>query len=215
MQLVKIQNPNQLTDIIHSLVAGSFEKKFKNIPPADVINAFAFATQGLSQEQLNTGIMILMEKAFCPDPALFRQWCLGNRDFKFDDTDHINDSYVGKSGALANILLWLKDNKTQITKAQKQAYDKTAHLFYDIKYNPKLELTAHLAFMDNYEQIVRELVVSKIICEVYTPPIAIDTPKQKVNAKSTNSANDSTAHHYINELFGQLGMKNKIKTQGS
>lgn len=171
MQLVKIQNANQLTDIIHSLVTGSFEKKFKGVKPADIVNAFAFATQGLSQEQIQTGIKILLDKGFCPDPALFRQWCLGNRDFTF--ADEIADSYVGKNGALNNIIAWLENDKTTaISTAEKQAYDACYTLWQGI-HSEKDRQKAELAFKDFYEKRVAELVKARVPCQAYIAPVAI------------------------------------------
>lgn len=171
MQLVQIQNPSQLTDIIQSLVTGSFEKKFKNIKSDDVITAFAFATQGLSQAQLQMGIGILLEKAYCPDPALFRQWCLGNRDFNFDD--EIADSYVGKYGALANIIKWFETNgKAPISQAEKGAYDDTYTLWQTIN-SDKDRQRAEMAFKDFYEKRVSELIKARVPCQAYVAPIAI------------------------------------------
>lgn len=185
MQLVQIQNPSQLTDIIQSLVTGSFEKKFKNIKSDDVITAFAFATQGLSQDELRTGIGILLEKAYCPDPALFRQWCLGNRDFDF--ADEIADSYVGKHGALNNIIAWLENDKTtQISTAEKQAYDACYTLWQGI-HSEKDRQKAELAFKDFYEKIVADLVKNRVMCQPYTAPVALaqrtGTPKTKPASK--------------------------------
>lgn len=196
MQLVQIQNPNQLTDVIHSLVTGSFEKKFKGVKPIEVVNAFAFVTQGLSQEQLQMGIKILIEKAFCPDPALFRQWCLGNRDFSFDD--EIADSYVGKHGALANIIKWLETNgKAPISQAEKGAYDDTYTLWQNIN-SYKERQRAELAFKDFYDKRVAELVKARIMCQAYITPVAIAQAK-------TDTKNAPASREYAMSILQNIG----------
>lgn len=178
MQLIQITSPAQLTDIIQSLVTGSFEKRFKNIKSDDVITAFAFCTQGLNQTQLQTGIGILIEKAYCPDPALFRQWCLGNRDFKFDD--EIADSYIGKHGALVNIKKWLDNPKNPISQAEKWAYDESYQLWQSI-HSENDRIQAELAFKDFYTQKVAELVKNRVMCQTYTAPTAIKAPTSPID----------------------------------
>lgn len=190
MQLAQIKSPAQLTDIIQSLVTGSFEKKFKNTKSDDVITAFAFCTQGLSQDQLQTGIGILIEKAYCPDPALFRKWCLGQKDFTFDD--EIADSYTNKHHALSQITKWQGNPSEPITMAMKQAYDDTYHLWQDIVSEAD-KTRAELAFKGAYEHIVKGLVKERIKCQAYVQPIMLTdekpiTPKKPIADKETAMA---------------------------
>lgn len=200
MQLVQITSPAQLTDIIQSLVTGSFEKKFKNIKSDDVITAFAFATQGLSQAQLQMGIAILLEKAYCPDPALFRQWCLGNRDFSFND--EIADSYVGKYGALANITKWLETNgKAPISQAEKGAYDDTYTLWQNIN-SDKDRSRAEMAFKDFYEKRVSELIKSRVPCQAYVAPVAIT----KQHSEPTRErVSEERRQYWLNKIQETIG----------
>lgn len=178
MHLSKIDNPSQLIAIIKSLTAGSFERKHRELSGEQIVSAFAFATQGLNQEQLQTGIKTVLEKGFCPDAALFRQWCLGNVDFRFDD--EIADSYTGKNAALGKIIKWLDEPKTTITQAQKQAYDETCHLWTDILSKQDRQ-RAEAAFKDAYEHIVKGLVKQRIACQIYRQPaLLMGATEQKV-----------------------------------
>lgn len=179
MELITISSPTQLTDVIQSLVTGSFEKKFGGMKTDDVVSGFAFATVGLSQEQLQTGLMSVLDNGYCPDPALFRRWCLGLKGF--DNSNAIADSYIGKHGALANIIKWIEsDGKTSITNAQKQAYDETYHLWQGVDTKTD-QNKAEMAFKDVYEHIVNKLVADKKPCEIYQAPLAINqAPKQDV-----------------------------------
>lgn len=196
MQLAQIKNPAYLTNIIYSLVTGSFEKKFKNQKPNDVINAFAFVSQDLDEKQLETGIKILIEKAFCPDPALFCQWCLGNRDFSFDD--EIADSYVDKHGALANIIKWLETNgKSPISQAEKWAYDESYHLWQSI-HSESDRTKAELAFKGYYAKKIAELIKNRVMCQVYVAPVAI--------AQSTDKPkNEPASREYAMSILQNIG----------
>lgn len=181
MQLATIESPKQLTQIIQSLVAGSFAKKFATMDIREITNAFAFVSQDLTQEQMRTGILTLLDKGFCPDPALFRRWCLGQSDFTNSDT--VANGYIGKHGALNAIIKWQADpHKTPITIAQKQAYDETCDLWHSI-HSSGDQLRAELAFKDCYEHIVSRLVEQRTPCAIYVAPPALAQPLGKQNAK--------------------------------
>ena len=206
-QLIQIQNPAQLVDIIQNLTTGSFERKFADVPTFDVVTAFAFATKGLNHDQLLIGLDKLLEMGYCPDPALFRRWCLGHTTF--DNTDAVADSYVGKNGALANILRWLVDDSTPITIAQKQAYDATYHMFNEIEYASSGDFAktqAYSAFKDTYEHIVRELIANRQACQPYTPPMALEQAMQSAQPKTTPASAE-----FVNDLFAKLKAVNKIE----
>lgn len=206
-QLIQIQNPAQLVDIIQNLTTGSFERKFADVPTFDVVTAFAFATKGLNHDQLLVGLDKVLEMGYCPDPALFRRWCLGHTTF--DNTDAVADSYIGKNGALASVLRWRIDDSTPITVAQKQAYDATRHMFDEIEYadgDNFVRVQAYSSFKDAYEHIVRELVANRQVCQVYTLPVALEQPKQTIAPKHTPADTE-----FVNDLFARLKAANKIE----
>ncbi|MBE9590004.1 hypothetical protein IM753_03230 [Moraxella sp. K127] len=190
---IQIQNPAHLVQIIQNLTIDSFAKKYGSQDLNHVITAFGFVTQDLTQEQLNAGLAKMIEMGFCPNAALFRRWCLGLNGF--DNSDAIADSYIGKNGALSNILAWRDDSTQPISTAEKQAYDKTIHLFSQADYNGNMTITAHSAFKDHYEMIVHELVVNKVKCERYIAPIAITHAPSE---PSKQLASDEFVHN----LFG-------------
>ena len=176
--IVKIQNVEHLTAMIKAIVPRSFEKTFGGLSTNEVVAGFAFCATGLSQTELNTGLAKIQEMGYCPDPAMFAKWCKGKDGF--DNTDAIADSYVGKSAALSNIIQWHATNqKTAISVAEKQAYDKSYHLWNDIQsQNDKHK--AENAFKDFYQHIVNELVKARTPCQPYQAPIAVtqSEPKQ-------------------------------------
>ncbi|UZA25334.1 hypothetical protein LP117_04435 [Moraxella bovis] len=186
-------NTAKLVGIIQTMVTGSFAKKYGNTNIADVVSVFGVLTSDLSNEQINQGLNTVLQMGYCPDVALFRRWCLGLKDF--DNADHIADSYVGKNGALSNILAWRGDSTQPISTAEKQAYDKTMHLFSQADYNGNMTITAHSAFKDHYEMIVHELVVNKVKCERYIAPIAITHAPSE---PSKQLASDE----FVHSLFG-------------
>lgn len=205
--IVKIQNVEHLTAMIKAIVPRSFEKTFSGLSTNEVVAGFAFCATGLSQTELNTGLAKIQEMGFCPDPAMFAKWCKGLDGF--NNTDTIADSYIGKSGALANILRWLVDDSTPITIAQKQAYDATYHMFSEIEYANSGDFAktqAYSAFKDTYEHIVRELIANRQACQPYTPPVALEQAMQSVQPKTTPASTG-----FVNDLFARLKAVNKIE----
>lgn len=205
--IVKIQNVEHLTAMIKAIVPRSFEKTFSGLSTNEVVAGFAFCATGLSQTELNTGLAKIQEMGFCPDPAMFAKWCKGLDGF--NNTDTIADSYIGKSGALANILRWLVDDSTPITIAQKQAYDATYHMFSEIEYANSGDFAktqAYSAFKDTYEHIVRELIANRQACQPYTPPVALEQAMQSVQPKTTPASTG-----FVNNLFARLKAVNKIE----
>lgn len=191
--LTPISNAEHLTALVKAIVPRSFEKTFGGLATAEVVAGFRFCTQGLNQAELNIGLDKVRQMGYCPDPALFAKWCKGIDGF--DNTDVIADSYIAKNGALSNILAWRDDSTQPISVAEKQAYDKTIHLFSQADYNGNMTITAHSAFKDRYEMIVRELVANKVKCERYIAPIAITHAPSE---PSKQLASDEFVHN----LFG-------------
>ncbi len=204
--LTPISNAEHLTALVKAIVPRSFEKTFGGLATAEVVAGFRFCTQGLNQAELNIGLDKVRQMGFCPDPAMFAKWCKGIDGF--DSKDYIADSYISKSGALANILRWLVDDSTPITIAQKQAYDATYHMFSEIEYANSGDFAktqAYSAFKDTYEHIVRELIANRQACQPYTPPVALEQAMQSVQPKTTPASTG-----FVNDLFAKLKAVNKI-----
>ncbi|MCG7412586.1 hypothetical protein MHK07_08775 [Moraxella nonliquefaciens] len=201
--LVNIQNTEHLTAIIKSIVPRSFEKTFDGLSLPQIVTAFAFCTNGLTKSELNTGLAKISHMGYCPDPALFAKWCKGIDGF--DNTDTIANSYIGNNGALSNILAWRGDSTQPISTAEKQAYDKTAHLFSQADYNGNMTITAHSAFKDHYQMIVRELVAAKTPCTPYIAPIAIEHTPQKPHPSSKLASDE-----FVHALFAKTIRANKL-----
>lgn len=199
--LTPISNAEHLTALVKAIVPRSFEKTFGGLATAEVVAGFRFCTQGLNQAELNIGLDKVRQMGYCPDPAMFAKWCKGIDGF--DNSDHIADSYISKHGALANILSWRADRSSPISVAEKQAYDKTMHLFYQADHDGKITLTAHSAFKDHYEMIVRELVANKTPCERYIAPIAIERKEPTRPA----TQNDVEA---MNAFFANMKNKKRV-----
>lgn len=199
--LVKINSVEHLTAMIKAIVPRSFEKTFGGLSTEEVVAGFMFCVAGLSQTELNTGLAKITQMGYCPDPAMFAKWCKGIDGF--DNSDHIADSYISKHGALANILSWRADRNNPISVAEKQAYDKVMHLFHQADHDGKITLTAHSAFKDHYEMIVRELVANKTPCERYIAPIAIERKEPTREA----TQNDVEA---MNAFFASMKNKKRV-----
>lgn len=198
--LMIIHNAEHLTALVKSIVPRSFEKTFGGLSTAEAVAGFAFCTAGLTQSELNTGLMKIKEMGFCPDPAMFAKWCKGIDGF--DNQDHIANSYIGKAGALANITKWLANPATKITVAQKQAYDETFHMFDQISYTgnaTQATYEAHSAYKDAYEHIVNKLVKERVPCQDYIAPVAI-TIKSQEPIKQAPASDE-----FVNNLMAKYG----------
>ena len=202
--IVKIQNVEHLTAMIKAIVPRSFEKTFSGLSTNEVVAGFAFCATGLSQTELNTGLAKIQEMGFCPDPAMFAKWCKGLDGF--NNTDTIADSYIGKSGALANVKRWLSDSTLTISQAEKQAYDQVYELFEQAGYASNAEFAqaeADRAFKDHYQHIVRELVANRQVCQRYTPPVALPQSKPQ----ETKTKCEPASKEFVQALFKKHGLK--------
>lgn len=205
--LTPISNAEHLTALVKAIVPRSFEKTFGGLATAEVVAGFRFCTQGLNQAELNIGLDKVRQMGFCPDPAMFAKWCKGLDGF--NNTDTIADSYIGKSGALANVKRWLSDSTITISQAEKQAYDQVYELFEQVGYAGNAEYAqaeAERAFKDHYQHIVRELVANRQVCQRYTPPVALEQAMQSVQPKTTPASAE-----FVNDLFVRLKAVNKIE----
>lgn len=172
--LTQVQTTASIIAELKAIAPSQFDKKFSGLDLAQIRYAFDKACFGLDPNQIKTGFETIWQKGFIPDPVLFRQWCLGNTDFKL--SDEIADSYIGKHGALADIIKWMNDPNTPISQAMKQAYDDTYHLWqYIVSEADKTK--AELAFKDRYVIIVDGLVKDRIKCQAYVQPVLLTDDK--------------------------------------
>lgn len=200
--IVKIQNVEHLTAMIKAIVPRSFEKTFSGLSTGEVVAGFAFCAAGLSQTELNTGLAKIQEMGFCPDPAMFARWCKGIDGF--DNKDYIADSYIDKAGALANIIAWIDNPKSPISQAEKQAYDKTYHMFRDI--NSDFDKNqAYRAFRAHYDHAVIALIEQKQISQPYVPPTALQAPQDAPQAKS--GVSKERAQEHLAEVMAKIGKR--------
>ena len=200
--IVKIQNVEHLTAMIKAIVPRSFEKTFSGLSTGEVVVGFAFCATGLSQTELNTGLAKIQEMGFCPDPAMFAKWCKGIDGF--DNKDYIADSYIDKSGALANITAWIDNPTLPISQAEKQAYDKTYHMFRGI--NSDFDKNqAYSAFKAHYEHTVNALIEQKQVSQPYVPPTALQAPQDVPQAQS--SVSKERAQEHLVGLMAKIGKK--------
>lgn len=200
--LTPISNAEHLTAMIKAIVPRSFEKTFGGLTTTEVVAGFRFCTQGLNQVELNTGLAKIQEMGYCPDPAMFAKWCKGIDGF--DSKDYIADSYINKSGALANIIAWIDNPKSPISQAEKQAYDKTYHMFRDI--NSDFDKNqAYSAFKAHYEHAVNALLEQKQVSQPYVPPTALQAPQNAPQAQS--SVSKERAQEHLAEVMARIGKK--------
>lgn len=170
--LIKINSVEHLTAMVKAIVPRSFEKTFGGLSTDEVVAGFMFCVAGFSQTELNIGLQKIKEMGYCPDPAMFAKWCKGIDGF--DNSDVVADSYIAKTGALASILAWRDNDTRRITVAEKLAYDDVYHVFEQADRLPSMMITAHVAFTDKYEMIVRELVANRQPCQVWQAPVALE-----------------------------------------
>lgn len=188
--LTQVQTTASIIAELKAIAPSQFDKKFSGLDLTQIRYAFDKACFGLDPNQIKTGFETIWQKGFIPDPVLFRQWCLGNSEFSF--SDEIADSYIGKHGALADIIKWINDPNTPISQAMKQAYDDTYHLWqYIVSEADKTR--AELAFKDRYVIIVDGLVKERIKCQDYVQPVLLTdekpiTPKKPIADKETAMA---------------------------
>ena len=189
-------------ETVKAIVPRSFEKTFANTADTAIVAGMQICISDLNHEQINVGLMTVVNKGFCPDPALFRRWCLGQDGF--DNADYIADSYIGKSGALANIKRWLSDSTAPISQAEKQAYDQVYELFEQVEYASNAEYAkaeAERAFKDHYQHIVNQLVAQRQPCQPYIAPIAISHHEQA----TTKQTHQVASKDFVEVLFAKHG----------
>lgn len=174
-QAVKPVNSAKVVGIFKAIAPRSFEKTFDGIDTEQINHAMKICLDGLTHDQVNLGLSMVRDNGFCPDPAMFRKWCLGIQGFGTEQQRAV-DSFKKKHAALANILKWRADNNTKITNAEKEAYDRCYESFANLDYATNFERAAYNvyeAFKENYEDVVKEFVEQGVVQSEWIKPVAI------------------------------------------
>lgn len=166
----------QLVGIFKAIAPRSFEKTFEGMPIEAIGHAMKICIEGLSREEIDLGLRMVRDNGFCPDPAMFRKWCLGITGFGTEQQRFV-DSFKGKHAALGNIVKWLGDNNRAITNAEKEAYDRCYEMFAEIQWAKNIDRASYLAyeaFKDNYVDVVKEYAEQGRQQAVWVKPVAIE-----------------------------------------
>lgn len=166
----------QLVGIFKAIAPRSFEKTFEGMPIEAISHAMKICIEGLSREEIDLGLRMVRDNGFCPDPAMFRKWCLGITGFGTEQ-QRVVDSFKGKHAALGNIVKWLGDNNHPITNAEKEAYDRCYEMFAEIQWAKNADRASYLAyeaFKDNYVDVVKEYAEQGQQQAVWVKPVAIE-----------------------------------------
>ena len=180
-----VSNVGQVQEIRASGVVGvfkaiaprSFEKTFDGIPTNEIVGAMKICISGLTRQQIDLGLNMVRDNGFCPDPAMFRKWCLGIQGFGTEQ-QRIQDTYKGKHAALANIIKWVGDNNHAITNAEKESYDRCYEMFTAIEWVKNADRAMYLAyeaFKDNYADVIQELALSGTKQAIWVKPEVIES----------------------------------------
>jgi hypothetical protein len=167
----------QLVGIFKAIAPRSFEKTFEGMPIEAIGQAMKICIEDLSREQIDIGLRMVRDNGFCPDPAMFRKWCLGITGFGTEQQRFI-DSFKGKHAALGNIVKWLGDNNHPITNAEKEAYDRCYEMFTAIDWAKNADRASYLAyeaFKDNYVDVVKEYPENGLNQALWIKPKAIES----------------------------------------
>lgn len=171
-------NPVNVAATVKGIVPRSFEKTFNGLSSEQVAYAFKICLDGLTREQIAIGMGAVRDNGYCPDPAMFRKWCLGIKGF-INDVDPIHASYRAKNAALANMEAWLSDSTTKITNAEREAYNRCYSMFNDLKWNysDKQKFHTYAAFKDFYDEVVKELVEKGEKQSIWVEPPKLETKR--------------------------------------
>ncbi|MDU4032423.1 hypothetical protein [Acinetobacter sp.] len=178
-----------IVGVVKAIVPRSFEKAFEGMEAKHIANAFKVCVEGLSREQINNGMSMVREQGFCPDPAVFRKWCLGIQGFGTEQ-ERVRETFKGKHAALATIIRWREDRQVKITNAEKEAYDRCYSMFLDLDYAKNYERSsyyAYEAFKDNYADVIREFSEQGIRQALWIKPVEI---AKKTEAKNADFGSD-------------------------
>lgn len=186
-QQIEKTNVPRLLQTIKAIAPRSYEKAFSGMDEQVVIFAMGKAVNGLTKAQIEIGLNSMFEQGYCPDPVMFRKWCLGITGFT-ESVDPVKDSYKGKYAAIANIEAWLSDPSTSITNAERGAYNRVYGMFNQLKYAnnyEKQKFYAYEAFKDAYVDVVKELIEQGVKQERWVDLVALNKPKKKKEPELT------------------------------
>lgn len=186
-----VSNIGQVQEIKASGVVGvfkaiaprSFEKTFDGIPTNEIVGAMKICISGLTRQQIDLGLNMVRDNGFCPDPAMFRKWCLGITGFGTEQ-QRAAEQFKGKHAALANIVSWRIDQSKVITNAEREAYDRSFQLFQNLDHVSNYERAsfyAYEAFKDNYVDVVQEFVRDGITQDSWNQAKAIEARKKRLD----------------------------------
>ncbi|WP_151817384.1 hypothetical protein [Acinetobacter ursingii] len=169
-------NSAKVVGIFKAIAPRSFEKTFEGIATEQINHAMKICLDGLTHEQVNKGLSMVRDSGYCPDPAMFRKWCLGIQGFGTEQQRAV-DSFKKKNAALANIIKWISDRDVEITNAEKEAYNRCYEMFSNLNYSNNYERSAYYAyeaFKDNYVDVVNEFVEKGVTQKKWSKPPQID-----------------------------------------
>ena len=178
-------NSAQLVGVFKAIAPRSFEKTFDGVATAQINTAMKICIDGLTHDQVNFGLSQVRDNGFCPDPAMFRKWCLGITGFGTEQ-QRLQDSFKGKHAALANIIKWVSNNNHAITNAEKESYDRCYEMFTNIKWAKNADRAMYLAyeaFKDNYADVIQEFSVTGVNQAIWVKPEAIESKPIALAAK--------------------------------
>lgn len=178
-------NSAQLVGVFKAIAPRSFEKTFDGVATAQINTAMKICIDGLTHDQVNFGLSQVRDNGFCPDPAMFRKWCLGITGFGTEQ-QRLQDSFKGKHAALANIIKWVGDNNHSITNAEKESYDRCYEMFTAIDWAKNVDRASYLAyeaFKDNYADVVQEFALSGVKQAIWAKPKVIESKPITLVAK--------------------------------
>ncbi len=178
-------NSAQLVGVFKAIAPRSFEKTFDGVATAQINTAMKICIDGLTHDQVNFGLSQVRDNGFCPDPAMFRKWCLGITGFGTEQ-QRLQDSFKGKHAALANIIKWAGDNNHAITNAEKESYDRCYEMFTAIEWAKNTDRAMYLAyeaFKDNYADVVQEFALSGVKQAIWAKPKVIESKPITLVAK--------------------------------
>ena len=193
-QKQQVINTPRLLQTMKGLGPRSYEKAFQGFTHEDVLKSMSMALSGITREQVTIGLNTMLDQGYCPDPIMFRKWCLGIKGF-IGDIDPVKDSYKGKHAAIANIEAWRTDRSVSITNAEREAYSRVYGMFQDLQYAnnyEKQKFYAYEAFKDAYVEVVKELVEKGEKQELWIDLVSLNKPKKQKEPEQTQEQKEES-----------------------
>lgn len=193
-QKQQVINTPRLLQTMKGLGPRSYEKAFQGFTHEDVLKSMSMALSGITREQVTIGLNTMLDQGYCPDPIMFRKWCLGIKGF-ISDIDPVKDSYKGKHAAIANIEAWRTDASTSITNAEREAYNRVYGMFNQLQYAnnyEKQKFYAYEAFKDAYVEVVKELIELGTKQELWVDLVALNKPKKQKEPEQTQEQKEES-----------------------